>query len=569
MSFVVAITSSDGKRREVPLPDGETTIGRDPSNTLVLDGRGVSRWHAKFVVNATQLSIIDLGSTYGTRVNDVPAMRRDLAVNDQLIIGMHRLQVRPTSEPFDRGDSHDTHENGPSQFFSDDVTLDPHERQTLQIDESTIQFILDSPDESGQLKVLKNEKSDLMRAVEELESGKATISQQLNRTPTTSEWQDPIYHALVLMYKVSARLAAATDLDSFVAPVADLVIDAVNANTVLVLLLNSEGELVPRVIRHRGALNPGEVPVSRGILDLVISELEPVISNDVGHDERIESGQSLALFNIRSVVAAPLLLHGQLKGVLYLHRSGPKAFSKADGDLVGALSSLLASGIEQSALKERVVDENLRRKAIERFHPPEIAERLALGDQVGALEEHPATVVVCDIQGFGELARNITPRELARILHEYYETLYDKIFANGGSLVKLHEGWALALFGAPAATNRDAVWAVEAALALCTEFASLAMLWRPDVGTLGLRCALDTGPVVAGFVGAVDRLEYAALGAPIGVTSAVAQAAEGTSLMVTERTWKVLPHKRYRVKPVELLPDQKIFQLSRATPSGS
>ena len=81
------------------------------------------------------------------------------------------------------------------------------------------------------------------------------------------------------------------------------------------------------------------------ILDLVVREHELVVSSDVGHDERVSSGQSLALYNIRSVVAAPLKLHDDLKGVLYLHRTGAKAFSKADGDLVGALSSLLASGI--------------------------------------------------------------------------------------------------------------------------------------------------------------------------------------------------------------------------------
>jgi class 3 adenylate cyclase len=302
--------------------------------------------------------------------------------------------------------------------------------------------------------------------------------------------------------------------------------------------------------------------VSRAILDLVLQEQEVVISSDLGQDERVQPGQSLALYNIRSVVAAPLKLHDKLRGVLYLHRCGPLAFSKPDSDLVSALAALLASGLEQAELKTNVVDEKLRRKALERFHPPEIAERLCAGDQVSALQEHPASVVVFDIEGFAHLASKVEPRELARILHEYYEILYDKIFANGGSLVKLHDGWALALFGAPAATNREATWAVEAALSLCTEFSSLALLW-PQVGKLALRCAVDTGSVVAGFVGPVDRLEYAAIGAPVVNATALARAGEGTSLLITEQTWRALPQKHYRVKEVALLPGQRAFWVAR------
>jgi len=559
VALLVSIVSPDGKAREVELRDGETFVGRDPVNNLVLEGRGVSRQHAKFIVDGGHLSIIDLGSTYGTRVNDVPTMSRELQAGDRLTIGMHHLEVK---RPLEAETTRLAKDADPASYFSDDVTLDPRldQRKTIQLDESAIQFVDQLDEESGDdLQVVPRRQSDLIQAVVRLGDPDTPLDEL--KTPTAEMQRQADYQALVLMYKVSAMLAAANDIDGFVAPVADLVMDVVSANTVVVLLAEGN-ELVPRVIRHRGALHPGEVPVSRGILDLALRERETVMSHDVSHDERIKAGQSLALYNIRSVVATPLMIGTVLHGILYLNRSATVHFTSAEADLVGGVAALLASGIEQAELKGRVVAEKQRRSALERFHPPDVVDRIfRTGGEVGALEEHRATALVCDLGGFDLLVQQLAPRDLANVLHEYYEALYDKVFANGGSLVKLHDGFALALFGAPQSSDRDAVWAVEAGLALCNEFVALTKLW-PQASKLFLRCALDTGSVVAGFVGSVERLEYAALGPPVTNSTQLAAKGESTTLLVTSRTWGDLPQKHYRVKEVPLLAGTQVFQLT-------
>ena len=93
MAFAVKITDPSGNAYEVQLRDGDTSIGRDPSNTLVLSGRGVSRKHAKLVVEGERLTLVDLGSTYGTRVNEMPTLRREIKLGDRLTVGMHQLEV--------------------------------------------------------------------------------------------------------------------------------------------------------------------------------------------------------------------------------------------------------------------------------------------------------------------------------------------------------------------------------------------------------------------------------------------------------------------------------------------
>jgi adenylate cyclase len=561
VGFVVIVRPAEGDPREFRLVDGETHIGRDPANALVLEGRGVSRRHAKLVLQGGRLTLVDLGSTYGTRVNDVTTLRRELNDGDEITLGMNKLKIQSIEEaPPAQLPPLQATIPSPVPYFSEEVTQAPadvHQRKTLEMSRHAIQFVLDNPNEAGHaVQVLPRHDSDLMKAVKRMAAvTPATVPVSRQTVPPRSAE----YQALLLMFKVSELLAATSDREEFVGQVADLVLEEVRADTVVFLMQNEQGELTPEVIRHRGALNPGEVPVSRGIVDRVLAEKAAVMSNDVGHDDRLKSGQSVMLYKIRAVVALPMMVRGELRGVLYLSRSGLQNFAPADADLMAALASLVASGLERAELKDRVAREKQRRKALERFHPPDVVEQIGAADAgEDALREHQSTVLVCDLSEFPGLVQRVPPRQLASVLHEYYELLYDKIFSNGGSLVKLHDGWALALFGSPHSPDRDAVWAVEAARELCAEFRSLAVLW-PGSQALGLRCALDSGTVVAGVVGSAERLEHVAIGVPISTASRLAQAASGTSITISERTYAELPRSRYRVAEAPALGDLRVY----------
>jgi adenylate cyclase len=569
LGYIVSIEGPEGEARDITLIEGDTPIGRDPANILMLEGRGVSRRHAKFVLSGDRLVVADLGSTYGTRVNGVTTLRRELALGDEVTIGMHVLRVaavpdtKQTAAPPDS--KSDTWPLGYSAYSSDEVTQSPEELElynmrTQEMSRSSIQFVLDNLDESGRsIKIVPNHDSDLISAVKRMGT---TVSSSLPSINSSSvEATD--YHALLLMYKVSELLAAATDLDGFVTAIVDLVLEEVRADTVVLLMQEEDGQLAPRVIRYRGSLNPGEIPVSQGIVDRVIKERSAIMSNDVGHDSRIKAGQSVMIYKIQAVLALPLLIQDQLHGVLYVGRSVGNGFTSEDSDLMSALVSLIVSGIERAMLREHVAEEKHQRKSLERFHPPEIVDRL-FSRKTGeiTLEEHKATVMVCDLLGFSNLVQRIPPRQLATVLHEYYELLYEKVFANGGSLVKLHDGWALALFGTPQSHDRDAAWALESALELCEEFTSLSLLW-PESQHFALRCALDTGMVVAGVVGSTERMEYAALGLPITTASVLVQQIQGTEVWVTERAWLELPKSRHRVQELPPLADVRVFRLQQ------
>ncbi len=78
------------------LPEGPTTLGRDPSASIRLAHDGlISRLHARVVVKGSQAVVEDLGSRNGTLVNDVPIVAPTaLSDGDRLKFGATSMTYR-------------------------------------------------------------------------------------------------------------------------------------------------------------------------------------------------------------------------------------------------------------------------------------------------------------------------------------------------------------------------------------------------------------------------------------------------------------------------------------------
>jgi DNA-binding winged helix-turn-helix (wHTH) protein len=74
--------------KTLPLASGDTVAGRDPASALWLDRPGVSRSHARFLVDGTSAWVEDLGSLNGTFVAGTRITRRvRLHPGDTIAIG--------------------------------------------------------------------------------------------------------------------------------------------------------------------------------------------------------------------------------------------------------------------------------------------------------------------------------------------------------------------------------------------------------------------------------------------------------------------------------------------------
>jgi hypothetical protein len=77
--------------------EGETTIGRSPENTIVLDSPDVSRRHARIEREGHLVRVYDLNSTNGTRINGEAIFVSDIQHGDTLQVGSQILEFRSVS----------------------------------------------------------------------------------------------------------------------------------------------------------------------------------------------------------------------------------------------------------------------------------------------------------------------------------------------------------------------------------------------------------------------------------------------------------------------------------------
>ena len=80
-----SIVLVDGER--VVLGSDPITIGRLPESGVVVSDPNASRRHAEIHWTGSEVVLVDLNSTNGTRVNGAPVHERVLADGDQIVIG--------------------------------------------------------------------------------------------------------------------------------------------------------------------------------------------------------------------------------------------------------------------------------------------------------------------------------------------------------------------------------------------------------------------------------------------------------------------------------------------------
>jgi hypothetical protein len=88
------VIHEEGSAREVPVDSGVLTIGRLPDCDVVLKDKGASRRHAQLRVDDDVVTLTDLGSTNGTRLNGQQVQTRVLQDGDKITVGTTVLEFR-------------------------------------------------------------------------------------------------------------------------------------------------------------------------------------------------------------------------------------------------------------------------------------------------------------------------------------------------------------------------------------------------------------------------------------------------------------------------------------------
>ncbi len=165
---------------------------------------------------------------------------------------------------------------------------------------------------------------------------------------------------LALLYRISQTLNSSLDLDEVLNRVIDEVIAVTRAERGFLVLNGAEGSLDFRAARglDRQRLEAPEFQISRGIVERVAREGQPMLTSDAQSDARLNLRQSVMILGLRSILCVPLQLKGRVTGVIYVdNRLQAGLFTQADLDLLAAIAPSAAIAIENARLYQAAVEQ--------------------------------------------------------------------------------------------------------------------------------------------------------------------------------------------------------------------
>jgi class 3 adenylate cyclase len=155
-----------------------------------------------------------------------------------------------------------------------------------------------------------------------------------------------------------------------------------------------------------------------------------------------------------------------------------------------------------------------RRRGLERFLPPNVVERVIVGDRLSLEgQRRTATILFTDLRGSTALAERATPEAAVATVNAYLRVMARAVIDEGGILDKFTGDGLMAIFGAMADPASGARAAARAGLRMRTDLATMnAERSARGEPTVGHGIGIHTGEVVLGAIGLPERSDYTAMG---------------------------------------------------------
>ena len=309
----LVVIAGPSKDSTIPLPEGEATIGRDPTSAVAVIDPSVSRKHCVLRHEDGRFQIKDLESRNGTLVNGVAVKEHWLRHGDEIA-------------------------TGDSVFL---FLLEEDERASPR---SRVEFDESRP--TAETKIIHP------REVVYLQPDRL-----LRELPATSQ----IARNLSALLKISRVVHAIRDLEELQAQLLDLIFEVIPAGRGAILLSEGTGQdfncLYART-RHAG--QPQLIRVSRTIARQVMKENVAILGVDVSTGA-LRDVESLVASEVRSLLCVPLSVFQRMIGCIYLDSTNTaNRFQEDHLQFMAAVAGISAVALDNARRQQWLEQENQR-----------------------------------------------------------------------------------------------------------------------------------------------------------------------------------------------------------------
>ncbi len=309
------VIAGPSKDSTIPLPDGEATLGRDPTNAVAVADASVSRKHCLLRRGEDgRFQIKDLDSRNRTLVNGLAVKEQWLRHGDEIATGdsvfLFLVEDEDQALPTSRIEFDDSHPTAETRVI--------HPREVVYL----------QPD----------------RLLREL--------------PATSQ----VARNLNALLKISRVVHAIRDLEELQAQLLDLVFEVIPASRGAILLAEgAEQEFSCLYARTRLAGQPQLVRVSRTIARQVMKDNVALLGVDVASSGALRDVESLVASEVRSLLCVPLAVFQRVIGCIYLDSTS--AANRLQDDhlqLMAAIAAISAVALDNARRLQWLEQENQR-----------------------------------------------------------------------------------------------------------------------------------------------------------------------------------------------------------------
>jgi transcriptional regulator with GAF, ATPase, and Fis domain len=366
------VIAGPSKDSTIPLPSGEATLGRDPTNAVAVADASVSRKHCLLRQEEDgRFQIKDLASRNGTQVNGVAVKEQWLRHGDQIATG-------------------------------DSVFLFLAEDEDQAVLASRVEF--DDSQPTAETKLIHPREALYLQP-----------DRLLRELPAKS----PVARNLNALLKISRIVHAIRGLEELQAQLLDLVFEVVPAGRGAILLAESaDQEFNCLYARTREAGQPQLVRVSRTIARQVMKENVAILGVDVAASGSLRDVESLAESEVRSLLCVPLTVFQRVIGCIYLDSTKvANRFQEDHLQLMAAIAGISAVALDNARRTQWLEEENQRLTSEVRQEQSLVGEGARMKEIFQFLARVAPTESTVLIEGESGTGKELAARALHRNSH--------------------------------------------------------------------------------------------------------------------------------------------------------
>lgn len=365
-----------------------------------------------------------------------------------------------------------------------------------------------------------------------------------------------------ILEKISREIQETDDFSSIFEKSLHSICTRFSFSRAFIMVKDGEDEILRTIAVHGTegdikALWSFKVDVSKKRDDpLVLSSVylsgQSILISDIDQHTGRFNAQSQALIkqlNTRGFAIVPIPSANKNWGVIVADKGiSSDTIARRDLTAIQRIAQTLGLALDK---KSKIENEVRIRKIFEKYVPSAVVEStLSVTDPKLGGEYRESICLFLDIRNFTELSESLPAQRLVDLLNQIFTEFQNSVQNTGGTIDKFLGDGALVTWGALPGSEAKPQSALNTAYDFLRRLDELnELISKQGFGRIRVGMGIHKGPVIAGNIGASERMEFTVIGSTVNIASRLEQLTKlfKTSIVISEEFVSYVDSQKWKV----------------------